>query len=498
MGLCVRAGCDPNVAAAVDAAGKHTGDAATEAAASREQRARTLNHAAGKADQDYIASVKAFMLKHRHTSAAAAILIAQLGAKQRCPMTGAMKQRGVKLGDLLTAKDGFRVISGITGGKGTRVWIEPREQKKEASLISEMESFLRSADRPYRVADFFNHLFKANPALKASMPTNLTAMQFLRKHADRFHLEDLEHGQADITLIPARGRIGGPTHASPVRKLSSQRTSASSPTETKEAKLVSAMAGFLSRATRTYTVSELVNDYFKLRPAERTSMGGAKATDFLAQHGSRVFQLSEPDGHGQVQVSLLQAEAARAADPSTPTASTTSAAKGEVGTTAAQNEAIKELCRMVQAAGGSLASHALGELYRKLPSAKGAIKDAGKLQGLCALSGGRLSFVAGSGPGSGDFITARAGAGPVTNQKASPVPAEKPTGASSAAGPTTPSGPTFSRQSQTPPSSSASPQKPARQRAEWHSGVVKKVVTNHDFGFISVSDGEDVWFHFDR
>jgi hypothetical protein len=72
--------------------------------------------------------------------------------------------------------------------------------------------------------------------------------------------------------------------------------------------------------------------------------------------------------------------------------------------TTAQEAAIDHIYKMAKAAGGSLPAHALGGLYVKLPSAKDAIKEAGKLQGLCALSFGRLTFVAGTGPGTGDSI----------------------------------------------------------------------------------------------
>eukprot|EP01050_Picozoa_sp_SAG11_P007701 SAG11_NODE_651_length_7926_cov_2.465057_1_plen_2511_part_00 len=73
-----------------------------------------------------------------------------------------------------------------------------------------------------------------------------------------------------------------------------------------------------------------------------------------------------------------------------------------------QTAAIDKLCKMAREAGGTLQSHAVGQLYMtsasKQKSAKDAIKRAGGLQALCALSGGRLTFVPGPNSGAGDCI----------------------------------------------------------------------------------------------
>ena len=66
-----------------------------------------------------------------------------------------------------------------------------------------------------------------------------------------------------------------------------------------------------------------------------------------------------------------------------------------------QTAVIDELCRMIQAAGGSMPSSALAALYKKLPVAKATVKSAGNLAGLCSKSGGRLTLVVSSvSPGS--------------------------------------------------------------------------------------------------
>ena len=96
-------------------------------------------------------------------------------------------------------------------------------------------------------------------------------------------------------------------------------------------------------------------------------------------------------------------EAANAA-PTTPQRPAALDALSALQPTTAQEAAIDNLYKMAKAAGGSLPAHALGELYVKQPSAKDAIKQAGELQGLCVLSFGRLTFVAGTESGISDRV----------------------------------------------------------------------------------------------
>ena len=84
-----------------------------------------------------------------------------------------------------------------------------------------------------------------------------------------------------------------------------------------------------------------------------------------------------------------KAKAAKAAKPAKPA----KAAKASRNL----NAVINELLKMAKANGGKLPSHAFGELYSRWPSAKETVKEAGKVQGLCALSDGQLTFDASTG-----------------------------------------------------------------------------------------------------
>ena len=126
--------------------------------------------------------------------------------------------------------------------------------------------------------------------------------QWHSPHGDSRSVIDTAQVAAAVQAEAGRTQFVSDTGAGHVH-LSKDAPAASTRGETQEEKLISAMAEFLRRAARQYTVAELISEYFKLHPSERKSMGGTKATEFLKKHGSRVFQL-EAIGHGQVRVSL--------------------------------------------------------------------------------------------------------------------------------------------------------------------------------------------------